>query len=138
MDIYWAKTPVTVGTISVHTAINKNCCLANQFYTPCRSTQWYAPRCRSINLLKLSPRSQIIPPRPINEQVFYPGHKKTLSPVMFGKIGGPHWNRVFSVWSQVLGLILELWSRDSMLRVPRWIRDILFISNSNLFHVDNK
>ena len=44
----------------------------------------------SINLLKLLPRSQIKTPRPMNEQVFYPDHKETLSPVIFGKTGSPH------------------------------------------------
>ena len=37
--------------------------------------------------------SQNMPPQTINEQVFYPGHKETLSPVILGEIG------VFSVWS---------------------------------------
>ena len=40
-----------------------------------------------MNFLKLPPWSQIMPPRPINEQVLYPGHKETLSPVIF-EIGG--------------------------------------------------
>ena len=31
-------------------------------------------------------RSLIMPPRPINEQIFYPGHTETLSPVIFGKL----------------------------------------------------
>ena len=26
----------------------------------------------------------------INEKVCYPGHNETLSPLLFGKIGGPH------------------------------------------------
>ena len=30
---------------------------------------------------------------------FLPGHKETLSPVIFWKTGGFHWNRVFSAWS---------------------------------------
>ena len=38
-----------------------------------------------------------MPPPSINETFLYPGHKEVLSPVIFGKIGGPHW--VFSAWS---------------------------------------
>ena len=30
---------------------------------------------------------------------FYPAHKETLSPTTFGKIGSPHWNRIFSAGS---------------------------------------
>ena len=33
---------------------------------------------------------------------FLPGHKETLSPVITGTTGGPHWNKVFSAWSYVL------------------------------------
>ena len=33
---------------------------------------------------------------------FLPGHKETLSPVISGTTGGPHWNKVFSAWSYVL------------------------------------
>ena len=35
-------------------------------------------RCASTILLKVPRRSQIMPPRPRNEKVFYPGHKETL------------------------------------------------------------
>ena len=35
---------------------------------------------------------------------------ETLSPVIFGKVGVPHWNRVFSAWSYVFGIILQLGS----------------------------
>ena len=38
-----------------------------------------------------------MPHRPINENVLYPGCKETLSPVIFRKICGPHWNRVISM-----------------------------------------
>ena len=48
----------------------------------------------SINLLKLPPQSQIMP-KP--EHVFYSGYKETLSSAIFEKIGGPHWNRKFSM-----------------------------------------
>ena len=48
---------------------------------------WWLPR--PINLLKLSPRFQVLPPQPINEYVFYPSHKETLFAVIFEKIGGP-------------------------------------------------
>ena len=55
-----------------------------------------------------------MPPKPVNGQVFHPGHKETLSPVIFGKIGSPHTNRVFLAWSYVFGLILQLGSRDTV------------------------
>ena len=44
---------------------------------------------RSINLLKLSPRSQTIPPWPINELFFFPGLKETLSPTILEKLVVP-------------------------------------------------
>ena len=61
--------------------------------TPCPSTPVKHTPVASLvdNLLKFPPRSQIMPLRPKNECVFQPGHKETLSPVVFGKIGGPHW-----------------------------------------------
>ena len=37
------------------------------------------------------------------------------------KTGGPHWNRVFSAWSLVYVLILQLGSRDSVLIVPQYV-----------------
>ena len=40
-----------------------------------------------------------MPSRSINEKAFYPGHKETLSLVVFRKFGGSHWNRAFSGWS---------------------------------------
>ena len=72
---------------------------------PVQVVQWDAPWWlpRSINLLKLLPR-------PINKCVFYAGHKETLSPVIFWKIDGSNWNRVFSAWSSVFGIILQLGS----------------------------
>ena len=79
---------------------------------------------RSMILLKVSPRSQIMPPGPITENVFYPGHRETLSPVIFGKNGGLHWNRVFPAWFLVFWIIPQLGSWDSVLRVSRWIPDI--------------
>ena len=93
---------------------------------PVQVPQWDAPLCLalSINLLKLPSRSQIMPPRPINEYVFYPSHKETLFPVMFGKIGGPHWNKIFSPWSYVFRLTLQLGSRESVLKILRWVCDI--------------
>ena len=96
---------------------------------PVEVPQWNVSRWlpRPINFLKLPPRSQILPPRPINEYVFYPSHNETLYPVIFGKIGGPHSNRVFSAWSWVFGLILQLGCRNSVLRVRWWIRDIWFL-----------
>ena len=39
-----------------------------------------------IILLKLLPRSQIMPPRPINEEIFYPDHIETSSPVISVKL----------------------------------------------------
>ena len=39
------------------------------------------------------------------------------------KCGSPHWNREFSAWPYVFGIIQPLGSRDSVLKVPRWIRD---------------
>ena len=39
---------------------------------------------------EVASRAQIMPPRPINKDVFYHGHKETLFPAIFGKIGGPH------------------------------------------------
>ena len=80
--------------------------------------------------MRLPPRSQFMPPRPINEYVFHPGHKETLSPVILGKSGSPHWNRAFSAWSLVLGQIRQLGFRDSMLRVPLWIRVSGFSNNT--------
>ena len=32
-------------------------------------------------------------------KIFYPRHKEALSPLIFGKIGDLHWNRLFSAWS---------------------------------------
>ena len=52
----------------------------------------------SIILLKVPPRSKIVPPRLINEKVVYRGHKETLSTVIFVKNGGPYSNRVFPAW----------------------------------------
>ena len=105
------------------------CAQNGQTLHPVEVPRWNVSRWlpRPINFLKLPPRSQILPPRPINEYVFYPSHKETLYPVIFGKIGGPHWNRVFSAWSWVFGLILQLGCRDSVLRVRWWIRDIWFL-----------
>ena len=40
-------------------------------------------------LLKMPPRSQIMPTRSQNYEVLYPSHEETLSLVIFGKIGGP-------------------------------------------------
>ena len=45
---------------------------------------------RLLILLKVPPRSQIMPARPINEKVFYAGHKESSPPVTFAKIGNPH------------------------------------------------
>ena len=53
--------------------------------TPCSSALVTS---RSMNLLNLPSRSQIIFPQPINEQVFSPRHKETLSNMIFKKIGG--------------------------------------------------
>ena len=41
--------------------------------------------------------------------------------MIFGKTGGPHWNRVFSAWSSVFGLILQLGPGDFVLRVPQYV-----------------
>ena len=49
------------------------------------------------NFAESASLSQIMPPRPINGNVLYPGCKETLSPVIFRKICGPHWNRVISM-----------------------------------------
>ena len=47
---------------------------------------------------------------------------KRLSPRWnLEKTGGPHWNRVFSAWSLVFGLILQLDSRDFVLIVPQYV-----------------
>ena len=43
-----------------------------------------------IILLKVPPRSQIMPTWPVNEKVLYLDHKETLSPVTFGKIASPN------------------------------------------------
>ena len=42
-----------------------------------------------MNLLKLFPQFQIMPPRPTNEKPLYAGHKETLSPVIFEKLVAP-------------------------------------------------
>ena len=65
---------------------------------------WDIPRYlpRWISLLKLFPWYQIIPPLPINKNVFDLGHNDTLPPVNFEKISSSHWNRVSS--SMVVGL----------------------------------
>ena len=40
---------------------------------------------------EIVPRSDFLLPRAINEyDVFYPGHKETLSPVVLGKNDGSH------------------------------------------------
>ena len=52
-----------------------------------------------IILLKVPPRFQIMLSLPINEKFFYPSHKETLSPVIFGKIRVTQWKRDFSPWS---------------------------------------
>ena len=64
----------------------------NVFEQPVLLPRSDALRClpRLISLLKVLPRSQIMPLQPINENVFYPSHKETLSKVIFGKIGGPY------------------------------------------------
>ena len=49
--------------------------------------QWFL---RSIIFPKVPLRSHIMPPRLMNENALYPGHKETLSQVIFGKIGVPH------------------------------------------------
>ena len=69
---------------------------ANLLNNPVQVPWWDAPRwlLRSINLLKFISLSHIMPPRPINEYAFYSGHKDTLSPVIFRKIGGSYWNRL--------------------------------------------
>ena len=61
------------------------------FTHPIQVARWDAHRwlLRSINLLKLSPRSQTMPPRPINELFFFPGHKETLSPTILEKLVVP-------------------------------------------------
>ena len=58
------------------------------FKHPVQVPRWDVPRWLpySIILLKLPPRCQITPPRPINLKVVYLGHIKTLSPVIFGKL----------------------------------------------------
>ena len=73
------------------------------------------------------PWCQIMSPILLNEYVFYSGQKETLSPIILGKIGGLHWNRLFSAWSYVFGLTALLGSRGSALRVPRWMPDIWFL-----------
>ena len=73
-----------------------------------------------------------MPPRPI-KNIFYPSHEETLPPMIFGKIGRLHRNRFFSAWSEIFGPILELGSRDSVLRVLRWMRDIWLLLQHNYF-----
>ena len=68
-----------------------------------------------------------MPPQLINEYTFYPGHKETLSPVIFAKFGGPTEIEYFQHDHRFFGLILQLNSKDSVLIVPRWIRDIWFL-----------
>ena len=80
-----------------------------------------------IILLKVPPPSQMMPPWSINKNVFYPSHKDTLSPVIFRKIGDLNWNRIFSAWSWDFGIIPYFGSWDSVLRFPRWMRDIWFL-----------
>ena len=53
-------------------------------------------------LLKVFFWSQIMPLHPVNEKVFYPSHKETLSLVIFAEFGGPHWRQ--SIFSMFLGL----------------------------------
>ena len=55
---------------------------------PVQVPRWDMPRwlTRSIILLNLPPRSQIIVPRPISKKIFYSAHKETLSPVIYGKL----------------------------------------------------
>ena len=48
--------------------------------------QWFL---RSIIFSKV-PLWSLMPPRLMNENALYPGHKETLSQVIFGKIGVPH------------------------------------------------
>ena len=65
---------------------------------------WDIPRYlpRWISLLKLLRWYQIIPPLPINKNVFDLGHNDTLPPVNFEKISSIFKNRVSS--SMVVGL----------------------------------
>ena len=74
---------------------------------PIQVTGWDMLRwsLRYITLLKLPPQSQIMSSWQRNKRVLYLGYKETLSLVIFGKFGGPHWN----------------------LRVPLSIRDIWFL-----------
>ena len=44
---------------------------------------------QSIILPQKPAQSQVRPLRPKNENFLYPSFKETLSPVIFGKIGGP-------------------------------------------------
>ena len=47
-----------------------------------------------------------MPLRPINEKVFYPSHKETLSLVIFPEFGGTHWRQ------SILSMFLGLWKNS--------------------------
>ena len=51
-----------------------------------------------IILLNVPPWSQIKSPLPMHEKVFFTGRTETLSPAIFEKINGLHWNRL-SLWN---------------------------------------
>lgn len=64
----------------------------NPSYTPCPSAPLRrAPVAFPVDSFTGSavPRSNVMPPGPINEKVLYHGHIETLSLVIFGKIAGP-------------------------------------------------
>ena len=72
-------------------------------YTLCPSAPMRcAPVASAVNkFVKLSPRSQIMPPRPINEQIFYPAIKK-LYPADIWKNWWPplkFFNMVLVLWT---------------------------------------
>ena len=58
------------------------------FQVPCQVPRWDVPPWlpRSIILLKLLPRFEIMPPQLINGKIVYPVYKETSSPVIFQKL----------------------------------------------------
>ena len=71
-NFYKCSLIVSVGSFNIFTG--------TLFIHPVQVPRWLRGL---IILLKVPPRSQIMSPWPINEKVFYPGHKETLPQVIF-------------------------------------------------------